>query len=388
MTDPDPQSFDKRSVDTDVTIIGGGLAGLCLSVQLAKAGLSVVLLEKEKYPFHKVCGEYISMESWDFLERLGVDLSSMHLPLITNLIVSAPNGKMIRHRLPLGGFGISRYKLDALLAGIAADSGVQVMEESKVTNIDSGDAEFSIKAGDLEIHSGLCAGSFGKRSNLDIKWKRPFVQNKPDKLNNYIAVKYHVRYPLPENTIALHNFKNGYCGISTIEDGKNCLCYLTTAENLHRNKNSIEKLEENILFQNPELLKIFKTAEILYDKPEIISQISFEKKSLVENHILMLGDAAGMITPLCGNGMSMAMHGSKIAAELMIDFFNRKITRQEMENQYEKKWNHEFASRLRTGRRVQSLFGDPFITNAFISFLKPFPFLVDKLISKTHGQPF
>src|SRR5262245_26634487 len=97
----------------DVAIIGGGLAGLGLAIQCSKAGYKTILLEKEKYPFHKVCGEYISLESWNFLEELGMPLSQLDLPIIRNLLVTAPNGKKLEHSLPLGGFGISRYKLDS-----------------------------------------------------------------------------------------------------------------------------------------------------------------------------------------------------------------------------------------------------------------------------------
>ena len=61
------------------------------------------------------------------------------------------------------------------------------------------------------------------------------------------------------------------------------------------------------------LKKIFDECEMLYNQPLVISQISFSNKTQVEDHLLMIGDAAGMITPLCGNGMSMAMHGSAIA---------------------------------------------------------------------------
>src|SRR5688500_8453100 len=107
----------------DVAIIGGGLAGLAISIQLAKKNFSVVLFEKEKYPFHKVCGEYISMESWNFLESLGLSLSTFHLPRIDTLILSAPNGKSLTTKLPLGGFGISRYKIDFLLSKIAKENG-------------------------------------------------------------------------------------------------------------------------------------------------------------------------------------------------------------------------------------------------------------------------
>src|SRR4030095_11403945 len=119
----------------DVAIAGGGLAGLALSIQCAHAGYSTILFEKEKYPFHKVWGEYISVESWNFLEELGVPLSQMNLPIIRRLLVTAPNGKELRQNLPLGGFGISRYKLDAMLAGIAKQNGLELIESTKVDEI-------------------------------------------------------------------------------------------------------------------------------------------------------------------------------------------------------------------------------------------------------------
>src|SRR6478752_546917 len=93
----------------DVAIAGGGLAGLAAAILLRKAGWSVILFEREKYPFHKVCGEYISMESWSFLEGLGIPLSQMDLPKIDTLVLTAPNGKSFTTKLPLGGFGISRF---------------------------------------------------------------------------------------------------------------------------------------------------------------------------------------------------------------------------------------------------------------------------------------
>src|SRR4051812_31354711 len=113
----------------NVTIIGGGLAGLALSIQLGRQGYHVALFEKEQYPFHKVCGEYISMESWNFIESLGLPLQDMNLPLLKKLIISAPNGTILRSKLPLGGFGISRFKLDEQLKKIAVASNVSVFEK-------------------------------------------------------------------------------------------------------------------------------------------------------------------------------------------------------------------------------------------------------------------
>ena len=103
----------------DVAIAGGGLAGLSCAILLAKAGHKVIVFEKESYPFHKVCGEYVSNESWNFLEGLGLPLSSLSLPQIDSLFLSSPDGKSIQVKLPLGGFGISRWLLEKELAELA-----------------------------------------------------------------------------------------------------------------------------------------------------------------------------------------------------------------------------------------------------------------------------
>lgn len=372
----------------DLAVIGGGLAGLTLAIQVRKMGHSVILFEKEKYPFHRVCGEYISLESLDFLKSIGIDPIAMDCPLISRLIVTAPDGTKVEEPLPLGGFGLSRYVLDENLANIAREIGVQLMEGDKVQDIEYKEGYFAIRSASGEYISTAAAGCFGKRSNLDMKWQRPFVETKPTKLNNYIGVKYHIKTDLPKNTIALHNFSDGYCGVSAIEDDKYCLCYLTTAANLRASENSIEKMQENILFKNPWLEKIFRNAEFLYNQPVTISQVSFDKKSLVEDHVLMIGDAAGMITPLCGNGMSMAMHAGKLAADILEQFLNHKISRNEMEQRYKRVWSGHFSNRLRMGRMIQSMFGKPATTSLFLKAVKPFPFMVRGLITKTHGQPF
>jgi menaquinone-9 beta-reductase len=380
--------FPEAIGEYDVAIVGGGLAGLALSIQLAKQGHKVILLEKDQYPFHKVCGEYISLESWDFLVSLGLDLKTMNLPLISRLQVSATNGRMLEQKLPLGGFGISRFLLDHSLFQIASGVGVIVKENTKVNDILFDQSGFSIDASQNSYSAKVVCGSFGKRSNIDIKWKRGFSLSAKKKLNNYIGVKYHIKSDFPVDTIALHNFDNGYCGIVKIEDDKYCLCYLTTAKNLQKSKGSVPEMEKNILGQNPYLRKIFAESKFLYEAPLTISQVSFDKKTQVENHVLMTGDAAGMITPLCGNGMSMALHASKIAATQIDLFLSGRISRVEMEEKYSLLWKQEFSRRLQIGRRIQSLFGNKWLTNFFITLVKSFPGLVDYLIRQTHGKGF
>lgn len=370
----------------DVAIIGGGLAGLSASVMLAKAGHRVVLFEKETYPFHKVCGEYISLESWDVLVSLGLELDKMELPIINTLLLTSPGGSELKQKLPLGGFGISRFAIDYALAEIAKKSGVEVYDGTRVTGVEFEDGRFIVLAGKSSIVCKICCGAFGKRSNLDIKWKRKFALHKPNSLNNYIGIKYHAILDHPRNTIALHNFKDGYCGISPLEENKSCICYLTTAQNLKLSNNDIKRMEEDILCRNPFIAEAFSHAGFLYKEPLTISQISFQKKEQVENHILFIGDAAGMITPLCGNGMSMALHASRIACKWIDKFLDKAIDREKMEVMYQREWNKEFSKRLFTGRIIQSLFGKEWITNSMVRTLRHFPGIVNAIIRQTHGK--
>jgi menaquinone-9 beta-reductase len=370
----------------DIAIVGGGLAGLSLSIQLARKKYQVCLFEKEIFPFHKVCGEYVSMESRDFLINLGLPLDEWNLPGIHQINISSPKGESILQDLPLGGFGISRYKLDDSLAGIAKSLGVHLYENIKVYDIDYENDSHTIHTSIGMFNAKLACACYGKRSNLDVKWKRKFLDS--GESLNHVGIKYHVKVNLPEHQIALHNFRGGYCGISKIENDKYCLCYITRSDNLKNSNNSIPEMENKILKENPRLRELLEKVSVLYKEPLTIAQVSFSKKTQVENHILFIGDAAGMITPLCGNGMSMALHASKIASELIVAFLENQITRNEMEMSYQKKWGQQFARRLQTGRLLQRLLGNTFWSVWTIRILKPFPFIVRSLIRKTHGEKF
>lgn len=370
----------------DVIIAGGGLAGLSAAIQLAEKRYRVALIEKNYYPFHRVCGEYISEESRPFLERIGIPVSSMSLPEIRRLRVTAPDGSALLSSLQPGGFGISRYRLDALMAGQAKLAGATVMEGLKVQDIRYVNGWMEVQVNGMMLSSRLVLGCFGKRSSLDLKMNRSFPQEKPGKLNNFIGVKYHIQWDDPEDLISLHNFKDGYCGISRIEEEQYCLCYLTTANNLGLSNNSIRQMETTILSVNPYLERIFREAKKIRQEPVSIAQVSFAPKSQVENHVLMVGDAAGLITPLCGNGMSMALHASYLAVQAGLPFLEGVCSRTEMETAYVNNWRHFFASRLRAGRMIQSFFGDPWLSKGLIFAGNKFPGVTRWLIGKTHGK--
>ena len=357
----------------DYIIVGGGIAGSTFSNLMSRKGYSVLVIEKDKFPKHKVCGEYVSNESYDFMQRIGIPLDGLELPKINRFRLSNIKGKTFETSLDLGGFGISRYLMDNELKKASIQSGSHwVVDHVSSFSLEKGCYEVNTKNGRY-LGKNLI-GAWGKRSNLDRSMNRPFYTNEKSRLTNWVGIKYHIRSDQTEDLISLHTFKNGYCGISKIEDDKYCLCYLMRGENLKGR--TIREAEEEHLFKNPFLKDIFNNAEFIYDQPLAISQVNFQKRSKVMQGITMLGDSAGLIAPLCGNGMSMAMHSALLASEAG------------SKQSYPVQWEKEFKERTNLGRFVQYIFGRNSLMIFFITLAKTFPAMAKWMIRKSHGKPF
>ncbi|HCE53891.1 MAG: NAD(P)/FAD-dependent oxidoreductase [Lutibacter sp.] len=367
----------------DVVIVGGGLAGLTSAIHLSKFGVNVLVIEKNAYPKHKVCGEYISNEVLPYLNYLDIDPFILGAKKIDKFLFSTKKNSVIETQLPLGGFGISRFALDDALAKKAIANGVTILQDS-VVNIEFLEDQFKIETKSLLcFNAKIVIGAYGKRSAIDIKLDRDFIKNEAP----FLAVKTHMKGNFPEDLVALHNFKGGYCGLSKVEDGSINVCYITDFKSFKKYKD-IEDFQKNVLCENPNLKEIFENLTNLFPKPLTISQISFADKSPVENHILMCGDTAGLIHPLCGNGMSMAIRSGQMVSQLIIRYFNGKIkSRLDLETAYKKSWNKEFKRRLKVGRIVAALFKKYNFSEFMMMVLKSFPKLLPYIVKQTHGKP-
>lgn len=368
----------------EILIIGGGLAGLTAALDLALKGKQVWVVEKKEYPQHKVCGEYVSNEIKPYLQSLGVDFEGKGLPQIDTLQISSQSGKQVEVDLPLGGFGISRFTFDYHLFTKAKQKGVHFIFDT-VTNVTFNQDHFSVTLSSGEsIRGKIVLGAFGKRSNLDKKLKRRFVVKK----SPWLAVKGHYKdHSHPNNLVALHNFPGGYGGLSRIEEGKVNFCYLVQYDTFKK-VGDIDLFNRQIVTQNPLLEDFIQRSQLLFEDPLSIAQISFEKKSPVEHHMLMCGDTAGLIHPLCGNGMAMAIHAAKLASEQVNKYFDlTDFSRNDMEKEYIKVWTSNFRRRIWMGRQLQALMMH---TNWFDLVLQTTvhsKMLLRNLVRGTHGKP-
>jgi flavin-dependent dehydrogenase len=366
----------KTQYDCDIAIIGGGLAGLSLSILAAKKGYQVTVFEKGDYPKNKVCGEYISNESRYFLDNLGIDLNSLALPQINKFVLTSNSGFKANCTLETGGFGISRYLLDELLAKKAISLGVTILTNCKVNDIineENGDK--IICNNQDECISKIAVISYGRQTNSNQLNKK-----------KYVGVKYHVNTGPNDNTIEIHRFKGGYCGISKVENNQYCLCYLVEAEKLKLYNNSFESLETAITNENKFLKERFKTTFL---KERITtSNLHFGIKDKNTTHV-HLGDAAGFIPPVTGNGMSLAFRSANEIWIHLNQFLEGKISKShliEKNNQY---ISHYLNFRIQKGILLQNILLTKiaFIHQTMMFFLSKFPFFLKLLSKQATGKP-
>ncbi len=369
----------------DVVILGGGIAGLSLSIDLKDRGYAVAVIEKGNYPRHKVCGEYLSMESRNYLQKLYPTLSQLDLPLIKNFRLTSTAKKEFRTTLDLGGFGISRYLLEELLYREAEKKGVVFLLNSKALDInyETFNAIYSVKTNSQNVNAFLVCDSTGRKSHLETVEK-----NKTDIGTNYVGIKYHVKLSRDPSLIEIHNFPGGYCGISNIEGDKSCLCYIVNSKKLNRVGNSIAELENSVLFKNKHLEKIFNTAEFLFKEPVTISGINFRIKKSVTEKSFYLGDSAGSVAPITGNGMSVGLRSASVLAILIDQCLSGKITKRELTVHYKNFWYREFSTRIKWSRYFQKLSEYPLLAKITIGSFNSFPGLAKAMIKQTHGKPF
>ena len=370
--------MEKKSV----IIIGGGLAGLTAAIHLAQKGQKITLFEKEAYPHHKVCGEYLSREVKPYFDDLSIPLNDLEPKNISRLQYSTPAGRSLEVELPLGAFGVSRFALDNLLFETAVANGVAVIKE-KVLKVGFLKDFFEVTTSQNTYSATHVLGSFGKRSVLDKNLDRKFFQQSAP----WVAVKSHYELKdFPDDLVALHNFKGGYCGLSQTESGSINMCYLASYDSFKEHKDP-EKFNREVLRKNPFLNSFLAEAVPVFSQPLTIAQISFEKKEAVKDHMLMLGDAAGLIHPLCGNGMAIAIHSAKIASEELLNHLENGGSRQRMEQAYIKRWEATFSRRFSTATWLQKILLREKMAEISQSLISKIPFLLPHIIKQTHGNP-
>lgn len=334
------------------------------------------MAERLEYPADKLCGEFLSPEGVESLGRLGMGEVLGVFPPIGEMLISSTSGQCWQAPLPIAGLGSSRRRLDALLLAHCAAAGVEVVQGVKVHRVE-GDFEEGFRATleDAPLQARLVVGAWGRQGG---------VKQRVGKKGALMALKVHARGQWPG--VELHSFPGGYAGLCQVEEGEVNLCLLTGVDAFRRAGGDGRRFSAEVMAKNPLLAARLAELSPDWDQALAAANLSFGPAVLQMDGILLVGDAAGAIAPLCGDGMAMALRAGELLAPLGDRFLRGALGGPALAAEYARRWQGEFRLRLQVGGLLQRVLMHPGGTRAALTLLRGLPWLGQQLFCWTRGR--
>jgi menaquinone-9 beta-reductase len=299
----------------DLIIIGGGPAGTSTAISAARSGAHTLLLERGRFPRHKVCGEFVSAESLGLFRNL---LDRQHAACLHDA-VRIPgarlflDGRVLKTAVDPPAASISRLDLDAALWRSAASVGVESRQQVTVQNITRPDS-FRVVTTEGEFESRALVNASGRWSNVNL----PPAENGM-RSEKWLGLKAHFAEPFSEPSVDLYFFDEGYCGVQPV--------------NVYGESSSAGRVNVSAMVRADvasSLPEVFLRHRALYERsrswtslsdPVSTSPLIFRNPQPERDGVLMVGDAAGFVDPFVGDGISLALRSGSWAAHCLMSFF-------------------------------------------------------------------
>jgi flavin-dependent dehydrogenase len=301
-----------------------------VAMRLAAAGRDVTLLEKERSAHHKVCGEFLSGEAIDYQRLAGVNPLDLGAATIRSIRLCSKHG-VAEAALPFTALSLSRYALDAAMMARAAESGCEVRLGSLVTRLTRRDDDWLVELQNGEVLRARTV--FLANGKHDLRgWERGHgVQG------DLIGFKMHWQLAPAQiedlrGALEMFLFRGGYGALSLVEGDAANLCLVVRRSELRRIGGWSELLAD-LLDGSRQLRKRLHCAKALWDRPLAISPIPYGYLVRGGSSLWCIGDQAAVIPSFTGNGMSIALHSGRLAAEMFLagareDEFHRRLHKQ------------------------------------------------------------
>ncbi len=360
----DARTTGRRMSAADLLVVGGGPAGARLATLAADGGCAVVLLERARFPRDKVCGEFVSAEGCRVLGRLGVlpALLDAGAARIDTCAVTAGPAAGISSPLPdLGGgaragLGVSRERLDGLLRARARAAGATVLEGyDAAPHVVSGRivgatiGRVGTGGGTERLDAAVIVAADGRRSVFAAPDYRAPVRR--TRSSAWFGLKVHLRGAGAAigRRVELHAFDGGYAGLCAIEERRLNACLLVRVGALRACGGDPSRLFAERVLAEPHVRAA--VAEATPCSPwHSVGPLRWGVRRAAARGVLCVGDAAGTIDPLCGEGMSHALS----AAELVLPHIAAAIEQggvdPAIEATYRTAWRHAFGAAIRRAR--------------------------------------
>ena len=311
-----------------VTIIGGGLAGLTLGIALRRQGVPVVIFEADRYPRHRVCGEFISGRGRHTLTGLGLDPvlfdSGAREATTTRFFTRATKGPI--RPLPEAALCISRFVLDAQLAWEFRCLGGDLQEGERR---------------DCQADSEGVVFATGRRPRPKAgRWR-------------WFGIKAHARKVPLESDLEMHLVANGYVGICRLQDDVVNVCGLFRRDD----EAGIALSRTDMLMGQPGSLlhQRLASAEILTETIRTVAGLDLSPSLGGGQTECRIGDSLTMIPPFTGNGMSMAFESAGLACDPLVQWSFGTVEWEEARSQIANRCDHAFRRRLQWAGRIHGL---------------------------------
>ncbi len=292
----------------DLIIIGAGPAGASAAISAARLGARVLLLERGRFPRHKVCGEFVSAESLGLLRDL---LDSQHAGLLQDAVRIARarvflDGRILQASVDPPAASIARFELDLALWQSSLSAGVDARQQVTVQCI-AGTGPFRVTTSDGEFESPALVNASGRWSNLN----RPPEDGLPRE--KWLGVKAHFAEPPSEPSVDLYFFEGGYCGVQPVAvGGKNAGRVNASA----MMRADVASTLPEVFALHPALRERSRNWSAL-SGPVSTSPLIFRQPEPEREGILMAGDTAGFVDPFVGDGISLALRSGALAARCL-----------------------------------------------------------------------
>jgi flavin-dependent dehydrogenase len=333
-----------------VVIIGAGPAGSTLAALLASRGVRVALFDKETFPRDKLCGEFLSYDALPILGPLGVldAIDGAGAPRIERCRVIG--ARTYEFDFPHPARGVSRLFFDDLLVRTAVALGAKIRIETV--------AELP--------KATVIVGAWGRWGRFDQQLSRSFVNVR----DRNFGFKRHYRGAHANGTIDLYSFAQGYLGVNAIEGNLTNICGLVHATRLAGHKGRWDAFIEQLRAEEPRLEELYARHEPAQEHFLSSEPVIFRARSAVEGGVFMIGDASGVIDPLTGNGMAMAIQSALLAAPRILRLLEIPSRRGDIEREYRQVHRKFFAPRIAWSRRVAALLSRPRLLDAALSTVR------------------
>lgn len=370
--------MDKASFETnyDVVIVGAGPSGSSAAIRLANSDQSVLLIDKARFPRHKLCGEFVSPECLEHLNELGVlpEVEQHDAQPIDKTVFYSSGARSFsvasRWLAQNAGdsIGLSRQSLDQILVDRAAKCGVMVRTETAVLDlsVDSGrPVRLGLREADgatHEVEASIVIDATGRGRYLARKLDAPGRSVKPGQ----VAFKAHLRgAQIEPRACEIFSYPGGYGGCSRVEGGLFNICFIVDAGIVRSIGSDPMKVLEGTVLKNKRAAHVLADIEVEGDWISVPIARYGSMDPAPSPGIVAIGDAAAFIDPFTGSGIAIALESSRIACKAIME--SRELD--QVANAYRLSHTAAFGKRLRICRALRFLSSSPKIADAMIAGL-------------------